>query len=316
MPRHSTGRFALFFVGAVAVMAAASAASAAGLGPGAYAAPAVQPLSPPPNKWEFSFTPYGWLSGINGNATARGHTADVNESFIEILQDSDSFAALMGYFEARKGPFSLFTDVVWADLGFPGSYNVKGSPFARFPQLQVGVKGTAQLDYQELIIQSGFTYEIAKWANTTGPGFTALDVMGSARYWNQQADITLKLTGTATVDLKRLGLKFQRSRNFLLADGGTLEWVDPVVGLRLRHRTASGSDLALVGDVGGFGAGSDFSWQAVATYGFDVHTFGTTMRTVLGYRALSVDYSENGRYGKNGLDWIQHGPVVGVTFRW
>jgi hypothetical protein len=89
-----------------------------------------------------------------------------------------------------------------------------------------------------------------------------------------------------------------------------------VVGLRLRHRTASGSDLALVGDVGGFGAGSDLSWQAVATYGFDVHTFGKTMRTVLGYRALSVDYSENGRYGKNGLDWIQHGPVVGVTFRW
>ena len=24
--------------------------------------------------------------------------------------------ALMGYFEARKGPFALFTDVVWADL--------------------------------------------------------------------------------------------------------------------------------------------------------------------------------------------------------
>jgi hypothetical protein len=90
--------------------------------------------------------------------------------------------------------------------------------------LEVGVRGTAQLDYQELIIQSGFSYEIAKWANSGGPGFTALDVMGSARYWNQQADISLKFTGTATVDLQRLGLKFSRSRNFLLADGGTLEW--------------------------------------------------------------------------------------------
>ena len=64
--------------------------------------------------------------------------------------------------------------------------------------MQLGVKGTAQLDYQELIIQSGVSYEIAKWANASGPGFTALDVMASARYWNQQTDITLKFTGTAT----------------------------------------------------------------------------------------------------------------------
>ena len=84
MLRHSTGRFALLFVGAV--MAIATPAAAADLGPGAYAAPAVQPLPPPPGKWEFSFTPYGWFSGINGNATARGHTVNVDESFIEILQ--------------------------------------------------------------------------------------------------------------------------------------------------------------------------------------------------------------------------------------
>ena len=96
----------------------------------------------------------------------------------------------------------------------------------------------------------------------------------------------------------------------------TLEWVDPVVGARLRHRSASGSEFNLVGDVGGFGAGSEFSWQAVATYGFDVNCFGTTMRSVVGYRALYVDYSENGQHGKNGFDWMQHGPLLGVAFRW
>lgn len=79
---------------------------------------------------------------------------------------------------------------------------------------------------------------------------------------------------------------------------------------------ASGAELTLIGDVGGFGAGSDFSWQAVATYGFDVNCFGTPLRTVVGYRALAVDYSENGRFGKNGLDLVQHGPVIGVRIRW
>ena len=71
-----------------------------------------------------------------------------------------------------------------------------------------------------------------------------------------------------------------------------------------------------IGDVGGFGAGSEFSWQAVATYGFDVNCFGSPLHTVIGYRALAVDFSEDGRFGKNALDVVQHGPVMGVTFNW
>jgi hypothetical protein len=70
----------------------------------------------------------GWFTGINGNVTARGHTADVDESFIEIAEHADSFAALMGYFEARKGRWGFFTDAVWADLGFPGHLNYDINP--------------------------------------------------------------------------------------------------------------------------------------------------------------------------------------------
>jgi hypothetical protein len=49
----------------------------------------------------------------------------------------------MGYFEARKGPFALFTDVVWEDLGFPGharddlNRGASGRPFPRFPNVVV-----------------------------------------------------------------------------------------------------------------------------------------------------------------------------------
>jgi hypothetical protein len=32
-----------------------------------------------------------------------------------------------------------------------------------------------------------------------------LDLMGSARYWNQEVDLSLRLTGTLTVDLPELG---------------------------------------------------------------------------------------------------------------
>ena len=124
--------------------------------------------------------------------------------------------------------------------------------------------------------------------------------MGSARYWNQDVDLSLNVQGTLTADVqadfKRVGLDLKRkvkgSRAIAVAHASDLEWVDPVVGARMRHQFASGSEFNLEGDVGGFGAGSEFSWQAVATYGFDVNAFDTTMRSVVGYRALSVDYSE------------------------
>lgn len=288
-------------------LVASSPAFAADL---SYAEPA-----PAADKWQFSFTPYAWMTNINGNVTARGHTADINENFFQIVEKSNSLMALMGYFEARKGRFALFTDVVWEDLGFPGHFQVQKSPFKRFPQAVVNIKGKVQLDYQQTIIQSGVAYEVARWQAAPGR-YTALDLLGGARYWNQDADVSLHLTGTLTVDLERLGLKLSRSRRVAVARSNDLEWVDPVVGARLRHQMAPGKELRLEGDIGGFGAGSKFSWQVVGTYGFDVNCFGTPLHTVIGYRALAVDYSENGRFGKDGLDLVQHGPVMGVTLNW
>jgi hypothetical protein len=76
--------------------------------------------------------------------------------------------------------------------------------------------------------------------------------------------------------------------------------VDPFVGFRVRHAIGPSKELNLEGDVSGFGAGSDFSWQVVGTYGFDPSLCGTPFHAVLGYRALAVDFSENSKFGKNG----------------
>jgi hypothetical protein len=91
------------------------------------------------------------------------------------------------------------------------------------------------------------------------------------------------------------------SKALAIASSGDMEWVDPFVGARIRHQLAPGKEVMLEGDVGGFGVGSDFSWQLVGTYGFDTSLFGTPFHAVVGYRALSVDFSENGRFGKNGI---------------
>ncbi len=74
----------------------------------------------------------------------------------------------------------------------------------QFPQCELG-KGKAQLGYQSTVIQSGVSYEIAKWQGRDG-AYTAFDLMGSARYWNEEVDVSLKVTGTLTADIEELGL--------------------------------------------------------------------------------------------------------------
>jgi hypothetical protein len=95
-----------------------------------------------------------------------------------------------------------------------------------------------------------------------------------------------------------------------------LEWVDPFVGLRVRHQLAPGKELQFLGDVGGFGVGSDLTWQLFGGYSFDFAVWQSTLHGVVGYRALAVDYSQDSGASKNKLDLILHGPVVGLSFRW
>ena len=273
--------------------------------------------APPPSQWQFSFTPYGWMININGNVTARGHTVDVNENFFQIVEKSNSLMALMGYFEARKGPFAFFTDVVFADLGFPGHLQVQRDIVTKLgPTIGIKLKAHAQLDYTSTISSHGVAYEIARWPSRSGSGFTALDAMGSFRYWNSGRRPFAQRYRYCDSESSRLGLVLQRSGSRAIAKSGTLEWVDPVVGGRVRHEIAPGKELSLEGDVGGFGAGSQFSWQVVAAYGYDTMCFGMPLHAVIGYRALSVDFSDGGPHGKNGLDFVEHGPLLGATFRW
>jgi len=135
---------------------------------------------------------------------------------------------------------------------------------------------------------------------------TAFDVLGGARYWNQELDLSLAID--AAVDLGNLGLK--RSGSRAVARSGALEWVDPFVGLRVRHQLAPGKELQFLGDVGGFGVGSDLTWQLFGGYSFDFAVWQTTLHGLVGYRALAVDYSQDGAASKNSVDLILHGPVV------
>ena len=116
-----------------------------------------------------------------------------------------------------------------------------------------------------------------------------------------------------SVDVESLGI--QRGRAFAIAHSGNVDWVDPLIGLRLRHQFTPSQQVMLRGDVGGFGLASQFAWQAVGVYSYAWQFDGYALAGVLGYRALGVTYSEG--YGINaaGANLVLHGPIVGFSIR-
>jgi hypothetical protein len=84
----------------------------------------------------------------------------------------------------------------------------------------------------------------------------------------------------------------------------------------MRHQLPPVKELQFLGDIGGFGVGSDLTWQLFAGYSFDFAVWQSILHGLVGYRALAVDYSQDSGTNQDNFDLIVHGPVVGLSFRW
>jgi hypothetical protein len=286
-----------FLVAACAILGTTNAVRSADLGSGR---PVYEDRTlPAPSQWTLIFAPYGWLPGLNGNTTVKGRTTDVDVGPFRVLEHIDG-VPWMSYAEARKGRLGFYNDIVYAPLGVDVS--------AARSVGRLSLDATLGLDIEQAIVEVGATYEVARW-NAFG-GSTAVDLLAGARYWHQHATLNLALTGALDIS----GLAIVRSR--AIARAGDVDWVDPLVGVRLRHQLAPGQELVLRGDVGGFDAGSQFSWNVVGAYSFEMGVYhGLTFSGLLGYRALSVDFEKGSGLSRYEFDVIQHGPLLGLIVR-
>lgn len=257
--------------------------------------------------WRLRAASYGWLMNVAGSLTAKGQAVDVDASFIDLVQKSDSLIGYMGYFEANKGTVGFFADAVFSRLGFASGTMSYRNPVAG---LKVSTTANTGATYSMAIVEAAGTYELHRWAGTAGTA-TALDALAGFRFWNQTADVNLDVTGT--VDLSRLG--FQRGIGFSTASGGNLTWIDPVIGLRLRHQFTPSQDIVLLGDIGGFGLQSNLTWQAFAGYNAVWQLTGYQLAAVVGFRALGVDYSSSAGGAVNSVNLVLYGPIVGGSIR-
>ncbi len=266
-----------------------------------------------PDDWRFAATIYGWAVNLNGSATARGNTVNINASIFDLLQKSNSLLGFMGDFEADKGRFGFFADVVWAQLAIPASRAAYANPIAG---VKLSLQASAADTLSMTIIEAAGLFEIGKWEGS-GQSFTALDAYAGGRFWNVSNQINLDLTGAIGFSDPRLA-QFDRSKTIGVADTGSLYWADPMIGLRLRHQFTPSQHAFLKGDVGGFGlsGSSSFSWQVAGVYSYTWQFNGYALAADIGYRALStnVNFSNGGPYTNN-LDLVIHGPLIGLTVK-
>ena len=218
----------------------------------------------PGSDWTFDFTLYLWGAGMSGKVEAGTLPAiDVDMSFSDILHNLD--AGLMGAFEARKGRWGMLFDAIYMRLEGSGTASRTGAG-------PIGATATASAELE--VAQTMFAAAVAYRAVE---GRAPVDVIGGLRYAKIEADATIN------------GSFYAKSGT--VAASAKKDWVDPYVGVRLLTPIADHWTFVSYLDIGGFGVGSDFTWQALVGINYDL---SKTFAAKFGYRYLSVDYDKNG----------------------
>ena len=251
-------------------------------------------LAPAPDTsvWRFTLAPYAWGVGLSGDIGLFGKgPVDVDIPFSDILENLD-FAA-MGVAEAHNGTWGVLVDLNYTSLSADKSRS-RALERDILEQFAVEAQVNASADIKEFI----GTF-MGQWRAVDSDQMI-VDVMAGARYWNIENDIDVKgtLAGGGP-----LGLSITKE----LSGSDGASWVDPMVGVKSRIDTDTAFYFTGWGMVGGFGIGSDFNWDVMGGVGYE---WTDHFSTVLGYRALGVDYEDDGFV----YDVVQQGVALGAVF--
>jgi hypothetical protein len=226
--------------------------------------------------WTYSTAFYLWMANIDGKQTVKGHEADLDVSFGDIL-DVLEFAA-EGHVEAIKNnQWGVFIDGTYLKLG---------------PEADEGPINL-EVDYQYWLWELGGLYRANTW--TTRNGQAAVDLLLGGRYTSMDVELDFK--------------------NLPIQDvGGDESWTDLFVGARLLTPIFNNWTMSLRGDVGGFGIGGSSDLALHGALVFDWN-FSPNWDLVAGFRALYQDYKSGSGANKFAYDATTYGPLLGVAYR-
>jgi hypothetical protein len=242
----------------------------------------------PSSDWQFSALLYVYLPELRGSATfPTGTSVDISVDAHQIISNLN-FAA-MGAFEARRGPWGGFTDLVYM--------NATGSKSATrawsIGDVVIPANVTADLD---LHVRST-VWTLAGAYRAFGTPAATLDVLLGARGLFLQQQLGWQLSG----DVGPLaGAARQGS-----GDSDSTHW-DAIAGVKGRW-SFGGQRAWFVPYYLDVGTGaSQLTWQTLAGLGY-AFSWGEVIGT---WRYLAYHFSSQGS------SLTMSGPAIGVAFRW
>jgi len=236
------------------------------------------------DRWSVLVAPYAWALSLDGEATIRGRSADVDVGFGDVLDDLD--LAAMGEVRVHYGPLGVFLNGVYGKLSAARS--------AEIGPLEAEADATVETTFLEF----GVSYRLDPVPlGADGGASVILEPYVGGRYTDLEVDLETTVLRTRDIE-------------------GSLDWTDPIVGLRTEWEFSDRWAAVLSGDIGGLGAGSDLAWNVIGVAGY---RFGLREErdaaAFVGYRALGQDYDEGSGSDRTEWDVTAHGPVLGFAFR-
>ncbi len=227
------------------------------------------------NKWKFRtdiYLLFPYMKGDIGIADEKEFTAPVDAN------PGDIFSKLkmggMLYLEAHNNKWAVTSDLIFMNL----KQDITPGKFWNY-----GTVGAKQLVWEP----AGF-YRLASF----------LEVGVGGRLNNLQASI----------DGRRNAFP---AGTYEVSESASKTWFDPILITRL---TADIKDKWLFqfrGDIGGFGVGSDFTWQV---QGYAAYRFTQVFQLTAGYRYMSMDYDKGTDTGRFIYDVDTFGPQISFGF--
>ena len=127
-------------------------------------------------------------------------------------------------------------------------------------------------------------------------GTSNVEIDSSTAWASLGLGYTLSDSTARSVDIFA-GARYMDVNNDAQSTGGTTasfskdeDWIDPIVGFSARAAVSACFELALTADVGGFGVGSDLTYQLIPTASY---LFSDTLSLHFGYRWFDTDFEDS-----------------------
>ena len=218
--------------------------------------PAEQSWCATPPLWEIRIGAPAWLAGISGDSGVKGVEASSDVKFEQLLKHLTHFPVALSI-NARYRRWEFWVDGQYIEVGTSATL-----PGLLFTDADVHLKSA---------LAEGFVgYRLINCDNAN------LSLFAGARWTYLQGDLSIFDNGDARLVRLRELLGIRKRLDF----SDSIDWVDPVIGIRGRMKIWKATKLFAEGDVGGFDANADSA--------FELHRQG---RTIVRKSADSTDWS-------------------------